>query len=274
MSAETVTIVTAFVDIGRDRWEGVVNNARIDGHIKRNVDTYMQRFERLTKLDNPIVCFTESKHFDRIKAMRADIKLVSIDSLISDNLSLVDKTIEVQKNPTFVKFVTRPSVPEYWSEKYVLVTSKKASFVNYAVDNDMVSTDTVAWIDFGYCRDDTYCPPGMQWKYQTDGLVHMFCNSFIDINQMPIFEVVRTGEVFIQGCHVIAPKNRWQYMEQQFDKALDCLLSCGLSDDDQTLFLMAYRNDPSQFKINYVHPDSYWFMIFKDHNHAIKNERV
>ena len=55
------TIVTAFVDIGRGDWEGVKNNQLIPPYIKRDTETYFKRFERLTKLKNKIVCFTEEK---------------------------------------------------------------------------------------------------------------------------------------------------------------------------------------------------------------------
>lgn len=267
MTSEAVTIVTAFVDIGRDEWEGVINNVPIDAHIKRSVDTYFERFERLTKLNNPIICFTHSKYHDRILAMRDDITLVSIDNFFEENSTLLYQIYSIQQNPHFSNYVTRPSVPEYWSPGYVLVTSHKAAFCNYAVTNKLNTTDTVAWIDFGYCRPDTPITPGMTWKYKTDNLIHMVCNTTTPINKLPIYEIVRTGEVYIQGCHVIAPADKWRYMDEQFAVGLESLLNVGFTDDDQILFLMAYRNDPTQFKIHYVHPDSYWFMIFRDFQH-------
>lgn len=265
--SELVTIVTAFVDIGRERWEGQVNNAPIAGHIKRDVDTYFNRFERLTKLKNPIVVFIHSQYHERILAMRSDITVVAIDDILEKNKGLLATIDRVQRNPSFINFVTRPSVPEYWSPEYVLVTSHKAAFCNYAVKHGLVSTNTVAWIDFGYGRPDAPIQEGMAWKYNTDGLIHMVCNTFTPIDKLPIYEIVRTGEVYIQGCHVIAPADKWEYMDHFFDLSLTSLLNIGLSDDDQTLFLMAYRNRPEWFKIHYVHPDSYWFMIFRDFHH-------
>lgn len=265
--AETVTIVTAFVDIGRENWTGVVNGKQIEGHIPRDVETYFKRFERLTKLKNPIVVFTHSMYHERIKAMRDDIVCLEINDILSINTELLNAIGSIQRNPHFVNFVTRPNVPEYFSPEYVLVTSRKAWFVQSAIDRKYVKTNTVAWIDFGYCRDDTYCPPGMEWKFETNGKMHMWCNSLTDINELPIFEVVRTGEVFIQGCHVVGPKHIWEYMSDSFDDSFFYLLNIGLTDDDQTLFLMAYRTDRELFDIHYVHPNSYWFMIFRDHHY-------
>jgi protein YibB len=264
----TVTIITAFVDIGRHAWEGYVNSRVIDSHIKRDVTTYFQRFERLTKLNNPIVCFIHSMYHDQIRAMRSDITLIAIDNILEENKELLLKIEKVQKNPHFVNYVTRPSVPEYWSPEYVFVTSRKAMFVNRAVQEGHVKTENVAWIDFGYARPDCFCPEGMTWKFETEGLIHMLCNTHTPIDALPIYEIVRTGEVFIQGCHVVAPKDKWQYMEDAFDVYLQSILNSGMSDDDQILFLMAYRGAPHLFKINYVNPNSYWFMIFKDFNNG------
>lgn len=266
--ADTVTIVTAFVDIGRNNWTGVVNGKQIEGHIPRDVETYFKRFERLTKLKNPIIVYTHSMYHERILAMRNDIKCVAIDDFLSANEELLFAIKNIQTNPHFINFVTRPNVPEYFSPEYVLVTSRKSWFVYNALELGLIkASDTAAWIDFGYCRDDTYCPEGMEWKFNTNGKMHMWCNSLINIDEMPIFEVIRTGEVFIQGCHVIGPAHLWSYMAEEFDNNLLDILNIGLTDDDQTLFLMAYRNQREIFDIHYVHPNSYWFMIFKDFHH-------
>lgn len=262
----TVTIVTAFVDIGRGNWSGNVNGESVDW-IRRDNDTYFQRFERLTKLKNPIIVYTHSMYHERIKAMRNDITCIAIDRFYSNNEELLTLIEQIQKSVYFVNFVNKPSVPEYFSPGYVLVTSRKCWFVNDAIEQGLVKTNTVAWIDFGYCREDTHCPPGMEWKFNTEDKMHMWCNNKTPIDAMPIFEVVKTGEVFIQGCHVIGPKHHWKYMQQAFDTALINLLNVGFTDDDQTLFLFAYRNNREIFKIHYVEPDSYWFMIFRDYQH-------
>lgn len=265
--SETVTIVTAFVDIGRDSWEGVVNGARIDGFIKRDVDTYFQRFERLTKLNNPIVCYIHSMYHQRIKSLRSDITVVAIDDILTTNREYLDRIEAIQTNPTFIKFVTRPSVPEYFSPGYVLVTSRKAQFCNHAITNGLTKTNTVAWIDFGYGRPETPIPIGLEWKFNTDDKINLVCNSKTPIMELPIFEIIRSGEVYIQGCHVIAPAHQWKYLETSFNNSLNSMLNIGVTDDDQTLFLMAYRDAPELFKIHYVDPNSFWFMIFRDFHH-------
>jgi len=265
MSGELVTIVTAFVDIGRGHWEGVKNNQLIPPYIKRDTDTYFERFERLTKLKNPIVCFTESKNFDRIKAMREDIVLIGIDTIFEDHAHLISKIDQVHQDPHFIKFVTNPSAPEYWSSKYVAINLFKSHFVNYAIEQQLTPTDTCAWIDFGYCRPEVFCPPGMEWKFDTEDKINLFCMNPYTHNK-PIFEIVRTGEVYMQGCHIVAPKKLWSTLKQLVNDNLSLLFGVGLIDDDQTLLLMSYRTAPELFKLNPADPNN-WFVIFKDYHH-------
>lgn len=261
----TVTIVTAFVDIGRGSWEGVKNNQLIPSYIKRDTDTYFKRFERLTKLKNPIVVYAESKHFDRIKAMREDITLIGIDTLFEDHKHLVTAIDTVQQDPCFIKFVDNPSAPEYWSPQYVAINLMKSHFVDYAVSQGLCKTDSAAWLDFGYCRDDTYCPEGMEWKFNTEDKINLFCmNPYT--HTKPIFEIIKTGEVYMQGCHIVAPPHRWKMLKHLINENLSTLFHVGLVDDDQTLLLMAYRTVPDAFKLNTGNPSD-WFTIFKDYHH-------
>lgn len=260
-----VTIVTAFVDIGREHWEGIKNNQLIPPYIKRDTETYFKRFERLTKLKNKIICYTEEKFFDRIKQMRDDIILIGIDSIWEDHQHLLSMIDSVQQQPEFIKFVTRPSSPEYWSSKYVAVNFMKSHFVNYAVEQNLIDTANAAWIDFGYCREEVYCPPGMTWQFDTENKINLFCqNQFT--HTVPIFDIIRTGDVYMQGCHIVAPKGDWQYLKQLVNDNLSTLFNVGLVDDDQTLLLMAYKSAPELFKLIPSESNN-WFTIFENRCH-------
>jgi protein YibB len=266
MSAELVTIVTAFVDIGRGDWEGTKNDKPIPHYIKRDTETYLKRFERLTELKNPIVCFTQSKFIERILCMRKDIKVINIDDIFEQGSILMDSIKKVQQDPHFINFVSNPSNPEYWSPEYVAINLFKSVFLTQAIDNDLVETDTCAWIDFGYCRPETHCPPGMEWKFDTGGLINLFCMN-PNVDEKPIFEIVKTNDVYMQGCHIVAPKKLWITLRDLININLSNLFNVGLVDDDQTLLLMAYRSQPDLFKLNKADPND-WFTIFRDFNHG------
>lgn len=263
--SNTVTIVTAFVDIGRGEWTGYKNNELIPHYIQRDTNTYLQRFERLTKLKNHIIVFTESKFVERIREMGGNVTIIGIDKVFEDHKHLVDAISNVQQDPSFIRFVENKSSPERWSAEYVTINLMKSFFVNYAVENDDKPTDAYAWIDFGYVRDDTVCPPGMEWKFTTKNKINLFTiNPFT--HSKPIFEIVKTGEVFIQGCHIVAPAHKWAYLKQLVSNSLTTLLNVGLIDDDQTLLLMSYRTNPSEFILNPVDKEN-WFVIFEKFHH-------
>jgi len=263
--SEQVTIVTAFVDIGRGEWGGVKNGELIPSYICRPTEIYFNRFEKLTKLKNPIVCFTETKFFDRIKKMREDIALIAIDSLFDDHKHLITAIERIQSDPLFIGFVRDKASPERWSPQYVMINLMKSFFVNYVVEQNLSQTGTVAWIDFGYARKDDTCPVGLDWKFDTKDKINLFAN-VPQFDHKPIFDIVRTGVVYVQGCHIVAPAHKWKLLRDMVNAALANLLNVGLIDDDQTLLLMALRSSPDDFLVQY-NGGSDWFTIFNNFHH-------
>lgn len=260
-----VTIVTAFVDLDRGNWTGVRNGQVIPHYIKRDKDTYFERFARLAKVKNPIIVFAKSEDFERLKSIRHDLTLVSIDTIFEDHSFLLNKIKSIHQSEEFIKFVANPASPEYWCAEYVAINLMKSFFVSYAVEQNLSEASTWAWIDFGYVRDDTYCPPGLEWKFDTQNKINIFCINPLT-HTKPIFEIVRTGEVYIQGCHIVAPRNQWTDLKNLVTQCMSNLFNVGLVDDDQTMLLMSYRSAPELFNLNKVDPQD-WFVIFKDFNH-------
>jgi protein YibB len=256
------TIVTAFADIGRGTWEGTKNNIRLADYLKRDNQTYLKRFQKLAQLNNPIICFTQPKFFDFIKNLNENIVLISIDWIWDTYSDLIQKISQIQKKTDFLDYVDNPSCPEYWSCEYVLINFLKSFFVQHAIEQNLVETNSVAWIDFGYCRDEVYCPEGKYWDFDPEGKINLFCQKE-NVYEKPIFNLVKTGEVYIQGCHIVAPKAFWSKLAKLVSQSLSSLLEVGLVDDDQTLLLMAYRKNPEIFKLNKANPNN-WFVIFKD----------
>lgn len=254
-------IVTAFVDIGRESWEGIINDQRIPSFIKRDTETYFRRFERLSKLKNKIICYTESRFFDKISKMNSTITLINIDSIWKENEKLLALIENIQKNSYFIKSVNNPASPEYWSSKYVAINLLKSTFVNHAINDKLIDSENIAWIDFGYCRENVYCPENKYWNFDTSNLINLFCQNF-DLYSKPIFEIVKTGEVYIQGCHIVAPQNKWPLLQNLVNSSLNNLTSVGLIDDDQTFLLMAYQSNPEIFKLNPANSNN-WFTIFE-----------
>ena len=254
-----ITIVTAFFDIGRKDWPG----------FERSVDLYITRFKHLTKLNNKIIVYTSPDLVNKIQSISKFIKVVPYNFLKETDV-LRQKIKKVQYSEQFIGNLTDEvrKNPESWSPEYVAATSLKAFFVSKAISDNLVDTDLVSWIDFGYCRVPETITAN-SWNYDFDKeKIHMFIMKEIDVKR-PIDEIIYSGDVYVQGCQVIAGKNLWGWLKNSMESSLKILLNKQLVDDDQGLFLMSYLQNPDKFYIRYnYNPD--WFMIFKEYNNSQK----
>ena len=148
----TITIVTAFFDIGRGNLQ---SKEELPDYMTRTNDTYFEYFSNLATLDNPMVIFSDNEHIEKIKKIRGN----KPTQIIPFNVNKFEKTLlkiqEIQNSEEFVSKV-RPDLLkniEYWNHKYVLVTNLKSYLVNKAIKDKLVHTELVSWVDFGYVRD-------------------------------------------------------------------------------------------------------------------------
>jgi protein YibB len=162
--------------------------------------------------------------------------------------------------------------PEYWNADYVLVTDLKATFVDMAVRNGLVSNDMVAWIDFGYCRDASKIPASKKWEYNFDPTkIHLF--KYHDYQEgRPLHDLVASNDVHILGAKVVAKKEMWSAMAELMDRSFNILMSHKLVDDDQTLFLLSYLQRPDLFELHQI-PDHQLgldpFVLFNGFNDTV-----
>jgi protein YibB len=171
------------------------------------------------------------------------------------------------RNPKYIEKIVNPQLIEYWHSDYVLVNIFKSLYVTDAIIKNLVTNDVVAWIDFGYCRNENTIPKSNRWKYNFDvNKIHFFNIHEIQ-PERPIDSIIYTGDVYIQGCHIVAGKKMWKDLRDLVFGNLNVLINHDLIDDDQTLLLMSYLTKPELFELRYVHPSD-WFIIFKEYNYA------
>ena len=96
------------------------------------------------------------------------------------------------------------------------------------------------------------------WEYAFSDKIHLFVVNEID--DKPIFEVIRQMSDYISGCPIIATAEKWEILWKLLRNAMLALNKCGLMDDDQTILLMVYRAKPDLFDIH----QSEWFMPLKE----------
>jgi protein YibB len=263
-AADDVTIVTAFFDIGRGDWR---ESAAKASRFRRTVDDYFAMFARLAKLKNQMIVFTEPRlaaralELRRAHGLEDRTTIVAIGDLFESDLVLpVKAAVERRMSDLFRQWVTRPESPEYRESRYVLVNALKSAFVCAALDLELVEAPQVAWIDFGYCRDDQRFDPATPWRFDAGGKINLF--HILALDEAPITRIVRFGSVYFQGCHIVGPATAWPALAAEMSFSLAALLSCDLVDDDQTLLLMAWRRSPQTYRIHAVDSQD-WFVVLR-----------
>jgi len=258
----SISIVTAFYDIGRGDWTTDVekNGGPLPHYLQRSVDKYIDHFSRLCELENEVIVYTSPDLAPRLQAISPKVKVVEYDYYdIHEELRL--KIGAIQSDPTFIRRINPYQVrnPEYWSKDYVGVTSLKASFVNDAFERGLISNPWAAWVDFGYCRDDEHIPSSKQWDYDfTPNKMHYF--NYRQPNHGRAAENVQLAVlnniVYIIGGVFVGERKQWSILKDYMRESLETLMQQNLVDDDQGLLLMSYFRNPSMFELQFMDPNA------------------
>jgi protein YibB len=268
-----ITIVTAFFDIGRGSWPTEVRGRILPPYQHRGVDQYFEYFDNLAQMKNQMVIVTSPELAPRVEAARAKYGRIPWTTIITLPEPFVAvkgylaSIRAVMNDEQFINMVDKPHLPEYWNAEYVLINFLKASFVQVAINMGHIHTPLAAWIDFGYCRTAATLPGSLNWDYPFDAeKITLFNQRPIPKgNERPVEDIIKTGDVYIQGCHIVGGTEKWSTFETVFFRSVDSCLSRNLIDDDQTFLLGSYLSQPDLFHLAPADPND-WFRIFKYYN--------
>lgn len=252
MHTEKITIVTAFFNIGRENW---TQEKGYPSYLFRTSEKYFDYFKNLAKLDNEIIVYTSKDFEEKIYQIRAGKPThVVVVNYPDDYSQFYEKIQEIQKSDTFKKNISPQEIlnPEYWSPDYTLLTNLKVHFVKNAIRDNLVSNNTVAWIDFGYCRDIETLNGITEWKYnfETDK-VHMFNLKRIpNLTEKLVTQAIYDNNVYIIGGVTIASQEKWIELQKVVYQCQMELLNKNIVDDDQGIYLMSYFKQPDLIKLH------------------------
>ncbi|WP_431888135.1 protein YibB [Pectobacterium colocasium] len=266
--APSITIVTAFFDIGRGNWTPE------NGHtpyFHRTTDTYFEYFNNLARLDNNMVIFTSNEFKDRIKEIRGEkpTEIIVLDYKNKLN-RLRNKVSKIQKSTEFkTKLNKEQSIsPEYFSPDYVIVCNLKSYFVAKSISMGLIETDFAAWIDFGYCRNEKVLNGLTQWNYLFNReKIHFFTiNKNLEVNSLDsVFDKMFNNEVFIIGGAIVGTKDKWNEFFNLVWRCQKLTLQEKIIDDDQGIFIMCYYKNKDLIQLNYLGKNN-WFNLFRKYN--------
>ncbi|WP_213133822.1 protein YibB [Citrobacter sp. FP75] len=261
----SITIVTAFFDIGRGSW---TSNKGFSPHLERTSDTYIQYFKNLSELDNDMIIFTSSDLKPKIEKIRNGKSTIVVALDINKKFRHIKKRIsQIQKDDEFRnKLETRQlKNPEYWSSDYTLVCNLKAYFVNKAIELKLVNSEMIAWVDFGYCRDAEITRGLSQWSYPFNkNKVNLFTiKRGLTVNTIrQVFDHMINNRSYIIGGAIVATQKKWKEFYKLVCHCQIETLKNNIVDDDQGIFIMCYHYNPQLIKLNYLGKNR-WFNLFK-----------
>jgi protein YibB len=258
------TIVTGYFDLGREGW---LDRFGKQPEERRDAGVYFERFAHLARLPNAMVVVTEPRFAAKILAIRERLGLadrtaiLTVDDLFGQAaLAPALRAISARMtHPFFQRMLRAPELPEFRQPRYVLLVTLKFLFVVTALRLGLIRTAQASWVDFGYCRTQAAVEATAPWRFDTGGKINLF--HVLEPDDAPIFGVVRSGEMYFIANHMMGPAAAWPDFARDIAYSLDCLLECGLADDEQTLMLMAWRRNPQAYVLHPLAPKC-WFTTF------------
>lgn len=251
-----IILVTAFFDIGRGEYEDFC---------KRNSQQYIDYFSFWAGLKNRLICFTTEEFASQIYNIRKDLGLGNRTEviIIDDIYKLYPQRYQMmnylENNPTFqnLRKGGRPQGAPENQAKYNYLISLKPYFIQQASKMITNTNSLITWIDFGYNHgDDLYADKNdlnYQWTYDFPNNKITYFSLNKPFNKTIIEQIVSYEEFITGGIIVIPYKLVLEYLSiinMEYNK----LLSMGLMDDDQLLYVMALMDYPDKFNIM----PSYW----------------
>lgn len=246
------TIITAFFDIGRKDFE----------IIPRSNDEYFKHFECWARLNNKLIVYTQPHFSESIKDIRKKYNqlentiIITIDNICDIEHDIYQKYCEIAQEGDLDKFKLIKGTIAANKPTYIYLMLMKYWFMKDTVKRGYVE-EYATWLDFGYGHGNFFMEPtefDFEWKYDFGDKITLFtCH---ELDNVPMYEVVRCSLNYIMGFMVVVPKEQcekhWQYMKE----AAEELYKVGFIDDDQTVLLQAYRNHKEDYQI--INSD--WFM--------------
>ena len=252
--SENITLVTCFFELNRGKWN----------KFNRTNGDYYKYFETWARIHNDLIVYCSVEHKEEIIAIREkygrkNTRVVVIDDIFGVDAELYNSIKQSISNPLSIEYRLTPENPECWNVEYNYIMLMKEWCINHAIQHNYAS-GMIAWIDFGFNHGDFYYKKAEEfdflWEHKFSYKVHAILVKPVD--DLPIFEIVRNMNTYIQGCMIVAPDKLWIELWNLVRKNMVALNKVGLMDDDQTILLMAYRENSKIFEFE----NGQWFSHF------------
>lgn len=235
-------IITAFFDIGRDKWK----------YHGSSVHTYLHWGANVLKLDNPMVIYTEPKFEDEIRSRRyhKDTKIVIMEinelKAYKKYYSQMERMMLSEPFKSFKSF----NVPEMLYPLYNVIMFNKMYWIKDAIDNNYFDSNISMWIDYGYWREPTD-ELEIKWpskcKLDLDRITYFSHHERISIHN--IKDHAMSQMRFIQGGNFSVPNDKIDQLVLDVESTIQTSLDNGYIGSDEKMFDIAYLKTPWLYKL-------------------------
>ena len=256
LSTETaqtdILFITAFKDINRHLWR----------HYGRTNEEYFECFMRLANsikytlivyVDNYIKDELISKYSFASNIIFRDMTTVDtfLNKYVSTDKAIMNSEIYKNKIP-----VDRKLNPEHCFSEYNLINHSKINFVK---DSQIhyPNYEYYSWIDFGYVKNNDSIPRNINLSLIPKKITYHCIRQptyRIDPNTM-----LRSHDIYITGSSFIVHSSLVCKFNELWENKIIEWQKINITDDDQSLILQIYYDNPELF--NLIQNNS-WFSLF------------
>ncbi|KAL3068029.1 hypothetical protein niasHT_038019 [Heterodera trifolii] len=259
----SVTVVTALLDIGRDRWR----------QYGRTLRQYHQFMRNLLQLRVPMIVIVDEKSAEFVHRERARInwgqwtKIVQL-SLDQLPLAIFQKRISLLMDSELANWpsdwdLSMRSHPEATQAEYVVVVNSKPYFLAQAATDNPFGTEFFVWLDAGYGHGDrAVFPPSWEWRptFPRGKMSVIKLTPPRDLlSRYSLKQLYRQDVAVLSGGFLAGDRRAVTQLHREHHRMFLELLEKGRVDDDQTFLVLLVNQNPPLFNI--VNGD--WFDAFK-----------
>jgi len=274
-----ITIVTAFLDIGRDKWP--------NSEFKRTTEFYIDSFLHYLNYPYKMVCYIDEKYIDKViqvyeKSLYQNKKFIPINrEWLTENTHAwknIHNDIHILNSKPFKNFLGKrlevmyPNgipdenrrehlFPENIYPEYNVLNHAKIDLINYSIEKGYIKTYFTGWSDFGY------------FASQHNLEITKFHKNILDINKFkrnkisfilrkPIDERDKNMEYTLfyapnvfTGTFFCGPTDLMFPLQELYHNCTNELYRNFISDDDQHVYLRCYLKTPDLFDLHIIPDD-------------------
>jgi hypothetical protein len=245
---DAMIFVTAFKDIGR---------------AYRSNDKYFTWFYNLaSNIDYNLVVFIEQEiKYEILKKYKFGHNVCFVDfnsvetfyhKYLMREEEIIQSDIYKHKIPT-----VRKAQIEHTSAKYNMITHTKVNFVKHCKQL-FPSHEFYTWIDFGYVRDLVHVPKNINTALLPHKII-FDCYDWMPSNRIDANEMLSRDDIFLACGSFIVHTSKVELLEDLYEKKIVEWQANMISDDDQSLILQVYFDNPHLFHLTH---SKKWFSLF------------